>query len=303
MKDKIPDRRAREKRTSDIGRMLEKQSFDSEEDLKAYLDNMMQQGGQIPKASPKNAVQFAQDIMYEAWESDKSKERIKLAEEALSISSDCADAYNLLAEESGTIEEAKELYQKGVEAGRRMLGEEMFQEVLEKGEEGHFWGYTPSRSYMRARVGFMECLWGLGECEEAILHAKEMLKLNANDNQGIRYVLMAYLMDLKKYDEVEKLLNAGSADDCTAEWFYTRALLAFVKGGDSKKAERELKTALRENFYVVEYLTEKKKIPRNLPDRITLGGEDEGFCYADRYLNAWKNVPGAIDWLKNKLTS
>jgi tetratricopeptide (TPR) repeat protein len=300
MKNKIPDRRVMEKMTSDIGRLLERNNFDSEEDVKAYMDNIIQQGGQIPKASPQNAVQFAQDIMYEAWESNKSTERIKLAKEALSISPDCADAYNLLAEEAKYTEEAKELYQKGVEAGRRMLGEKMFQEVLENGEDGHFWGYTPSRPYMRARVGFMECLWSLGECEEAIIHAKEILKLNVNDNQGVRYILMAYLLDLKKYDELDGYLNKEDPDDSMAEWFYTRALVTFVKEGDSKKAERELKTALRENTYVAEYLTEKKKIPRDLPDRITMGGEDEGFCYAARYLNAWKNVPGAIEWLKEK---
>ena len=54
--------------------------------------------GKIPDARPKSAVQFAQDIMYEAWEAEDKKERIKLAKEALSISPDCADAYNLLAE-------------------------------------------------------------------------------------------------------------------------------------------------------------------------------------------------------------
>jgi len=42
--------------------------------------------------------------------------------EFLSISPDCADAYNLLAEEEAkTLEEAKDLYQKGMEAGRRAI--------------------------------------------------------------------------------------------------------------------------------------------------------------------------------------
>ena len=61
-----------------------------------------------------------------------------------------------------------------------------------------------------------------------------------------------------------------------------------------------MKIALESNQYVPEYLTGKKPIPRFLPDNITIHGEDEGFCYASRYLKAWKKVSGAIDWLKEK---
>jgi len=46
--------------------------------------------------------------------------------------------------------------------------------------------------------------------------------------------------------------------------------------------------------------TGKKSIPRRLPDRITVGGEDEGYCYASRFLAAWKFVPGALAWLKSE---
>jgi tetratricopeptide (TPR) repeat protein len=293
---KIPDRRAMEKMTSDLSRLLQKQDFKSEAELKNYLDNIVK-GGKIPDAPPKSAAQFAQDIMYEAWDAEDEKQRIKLAKEALSISPDCADAYNLLAEEDAkTLKEATEYYRKGMEAGRRELGEEIFNE-----NDGHFWGYTPSRPYMRSRFGYMECLWEAGACDEAIAHAKEMLKLNTNDNQGIRYILSAYLANLERYDDLNEFLNKGAhKDDCAAEWLYTRALVSFVKNGDSEKANHDLKDALKSNPYAPEYLTGKKAIPQFLPDRITMGGEDEGFCYASRYLEAWKKVPGAIDWLKNK---
>lgn len=293
MKDKIPDKRAMEKTASDLSRLLQGQNFKSEEEWNAYLDGVVQ-GKKIPAASPKSAVEFAQDIMYEAWEAESKKERIKLAKEALSISLDCADAYNLLAEEdAGTLEEAKDLYQKGVEAGRRGLGEKIFKEG-----GGNFWGYTQTRPYMCSRAGLMECLWELGEHDEAISHAREMLKLNRSDNQGIRYILIAYLAEIGRYDEIEKIMNKGVyKNDCVAEWLYTKALVMFVKEGDSENARKELKAALKRNKYAPEYLIGKKSIPKVLPDRITMGGEDEGFCYAWRYGKAWKKVPKAIDWL------
>jgi hypothetical protein len=121
MDAKIPDRRAMEKLSSDLSKLLQKQDFESAEDLKAYLDDAVK-GKVIPAGPPKTAIDFAQDIMYEAWETDNRKNRIRLAKEALIISPDCADAYNLLAEEEAkTLGEAKELYQKGINAGRRAL--------------------------------------------------------------------------------------------------------------------------------------------------------------------------------------
>ena len=47
---------------------------------------------------PKSAVELAQDIMYDTQYECIRKERIRLAKAALSISPDCVDAYNLLAE-------------------------------------------------------------------------------------------------------------------------------------------------------------------------------------------------------------
>lgn len=279
---------------TDLSRLLEGKDFKSEEDLQAYLNGMI--GKSIPESQPESAVDRAQDIVYEACETDDRKKRIRMAKEALAISPDCADAYNLLAEEAKTIEDARELYQEGIEAGRRALGEEIFKE-----NTGHFWGYIPTRPYMRSRAGYMECLWLLGEHDEAILHAREMLRLNTGDNQGIRYILIAYLAEIGRYVELEKFMsNQQYRGDCSAEWLYTRALLTFVKRGASETSAKELRVALQKNKFVPAYLSGKKAVPRHLPDCITMGGEDEGYCYAVRYLVAWKKVPGALHWLKEQ---
>jgi len=295
-KSRIPDKRSMEKMSLDLSRLFQEQNFESEEQVKDYMDNLMKDK-KIPETPSKSAVSFAQDIIYNAWETESRKERIKMAKKALSVSQDCADAYNLLAEEEAkTLEEAKELYQKGIDAGRRALGEKFFKE-----NKGHFWGYVPTRPYMRSLAGLMECLWELEEYDEAIARAKEILQLNVSDNQGIRYILIAYLAELKKYDELDKFLNKRHyKNDCAAEWLYTCALSIFVKEGDSEHAKKELKIALKSNKFVPDYITGKKPIPRSLPDRITMGGEDEGFCCASRFLKAWKRVPGSIEWLRDQ---
>jgi hypothetical protein len=83
-----------------------------------------------------DATAKAQDVMYEAWERNTSRSRIALARKALGISPLCADAYVLLAEEAQSVEEARELYAKGVEAGELALGQHGFKEYA-----GHFWGF------------------------------------------------------------------------------------------------------------------------------------------------------------------
>jgi hypothetical protein len=95
-----------------------------------------------------DATAKAQDVMYEAWERTTSRSRIALARKALGISPLCADAYVLLAEEAGSLEEARDYYAKGVEAGELVLGPRGFKRYA-----GHFWGFleTPPRSGSRGK--------------------------------------------------------------------------------------------------------------------------------------------------------
>lgn len=296
MDDKIPDRNSIERLSLELSKLLDNKKFDSEDDLKRFLDNI-DLNKDIPNILEKNTTDMAQEIIYDAWEAESRKERIRLAKKALSVSPDCADAYNLLAEEAATtIQEAKDYYSKGIEAGRRFLGEEIFKE-----DYGHFWGYVPSRPYMRSKAGLMECLWELGKHDEAIGHAHEMLRLNISDNQGIRYILIRYLLELGRYDELEEFMNRGDyRDDCAAEWVYANALLAFIRNGNSRTAQEQLGVALGYNKYVPDYLAGKKAVPDILPDRVTMGGEDEAYCYAWTFKKSWEKVPGAISWLKEK---
>ena len=52
-----------------------------------------------------------------------------------------------------------------------------------------------------------------------------MLRLNPNDNQGVRYSLAGFLLLLDRDDDLARLLEQFAHDDMTA-WAYTKALLA-----------------------------------------------------------------------------
>lgn len=244
----------------------------------------------------RSAVDEAQEIMYEAWEAPTRQRAIALARKALEISPDCADAYILLAEEaSKSLEEAIELYEKGVQAGERALGTKRFKEYV-----GHFWGLLETRPYMRARSGLAQCLWEAGKRAEAVEHYWELLRLNPNDNQGIRYLLMPCLIELGRDGDAEKLLHQYK-EDGSAVWIYSTVLLEFRKHGDSPTSNKLLQEALAENKHVPSFLLGSKKMPRNLPDYYGLGDENEAVLYAYGSRGAWKATPGALEWLATRV--
>src|SRR5918994_275003 len=166
--------------------------------------------------------------------------RAEIARQALEISPDCADAYTLLAEEAESRKAALALYEQAVAAGERAIGPDAFKEDV-----GHFWGLLETRPYMRAREGLAHTLWSLGRREEAAEHFRDMLRLNPNDNQGIRYTLSAWLLNLDRDDELAELLERYDED--SANWAYTKALLAFRREGDTPESRKRLRAAKKSN--------------------------------------------------------
>jgi tetratricopeptide (TPR) repeat protein len=239
-----------------------------------------------------NRLQFsAQDLMYEAFDAHGAR-RVALAREALAISPDCADAYLLLAEETAaSADEARELLEQGVAAGERALGQEPFVEDV-----GHFWGLIETRPYMRVRAALADTLWALGRREEAVAHQCELLRLNPNDNQGIRYRQAEYLLALERYEELDALFAAYEDDDAAA-FVYTKALAAFRRQGDSPASQSLRADARKQNPHVPAYLSGRKRLPARLPDYIGFGDPSEAVDYAVGAKAQWQSVPGALTWL------
>jgi hypothetical protein len=136
--------------------------------------------GSAPRRSALQRIRQAQQLIYDAWDSGDPRREVELANEALRISPLCADAYVILAHHAARGSQNEfEFWRRGVEAGQAALGD-AFEDYV-----GAFWGVLETRPYMRARLGLALALWARGACEHAISHAREMLRLNANDNQGV----------------------------------------------------------------------------------------------------------------------
>jgi len=293
----ITDRRAMEKMMADIGRLLEEQEFESIDEANAFLEEFVRSGQSFePMERNLTPLEQAQDLMYDAWDATGSQ-RVQLAQQALELSEDCADAYVLLAEETAqTLKDAKRMYELGVEAGERALGPEAFEKLA-----GDFWGVLETRPYMRARFGLADCLWLLGKRQEAIEHLTDMLRLNPGDNQGLRYVLSNWLLTEGRDDQLGELLDQYE-DDAAATWAYNRALYVFRQEGAGRKANALLKEAIETNPFVPAYLLGQKKLPEWLPEYIGLGDESEAIAYAADSGILWITTEGAIEWLVSRIS-
>lgn len=292
------DKRSPDKIMADLNRLLAQQNFESEADLNKFMQELMaSSGGYVPEAVPQSALEEAQDIMFQAFETRNRRQRINLARKALTVSPDCADAYVLLAEETArTPAEARPLYEEGVKAGERALGAD-FEEF-----KGDFWGFHETRPYMRARLGLAIVLVALGEREAAAEHMRAMLELNPGDNQGVRYSYLGLLLDLDDRPAIEKLLKKYKGD-WSATWKYSAALFEFRKSGRGKKADKLLSDAISHNPHVPLFLLNKKRIPRQLPPYYSPGDESEAVQYLIDGARNWTNTDGALDWLRETMTA
>jgi tetratricopeptide (TPR) repeat protein len=284
-----PDRRAHERVFADMHRYLEEHPPTGDDGLETINRLFAGRSLDDPLTQPRSSAERAQDLCYQAFDAH-GRRRVQLARQALELDPDCTDAHVILAEQAGAIEDELNHYRRGVQAAERTLGSAYFTE-----NAGHFWGLTATRPYMRARFGLAESLAASGCVDEAIDHYQELRRLNPNDNQGVRYVLLPKLLTAGRDVEAARLLKKYVEE--SANWAYACALLAFRLSGRSTAVGRELRAALRVNPHVPELLCSEAPIPQ--PPHYAPGSFEEACVAAEELRPAFQATSGAIDWIFN----
>lgn len=244
-------------------------------------------GDGVPSDAP---LDRAQELIYQAWDIPNPAKRIALAKQALSICADCADAYMLQAEElPHTLEQQMELYEQAVAAGERALGADTFKDSV-----GHFWGLHETRPYMRARLQLALTLYDFGDRMLAIDHLQDMLRLNPNDNQGLRDILLGWLLRTDQLAEAQALWTQY-ADDATACWSWSRALMAYMER--RTEAAAYLDHAIADNAHIAPLLLGRESLPEDPSEYVGIGDFNEAAAYVLGNLGLWQQTEGALRWL------
>jgi Tetratricopeptide repeat len=269
-------------------------------ELELLRDNMMdflKDVGDEPSGS-ELALEEAQSLVWDAFDTDSKAKRVALAKKALELSDACADAYLILADDSAkSKEERASLIHQAVNAGAKAI------EIYGHTEnEGHFWGILETRPYMRA-LNMLALLHVENEAlGEAISVMEKMLRLNPDDNQGMRYTLFDLLLRAKDLAKAKKLRTAYKDDD-SAWWHYGTALLGFATEGNTARSNKLLGKATAYNHFVVPFLTAAKPLPKFAPDAYSPEQESEAVSYALDAIVTWRAIDGAIDWLRGQTKS
>ena len=164
------------------------------------------------------------------------------------------------------------------------------------------WGFLENRPALRLLVKYAFWLQEQGQRERALHRMEQLLRLNPNDNHGIRCILSrAYL---ERGDDAAMLeLYRRFEDDIHVEIPFGAAL-AHYRRGEKAMAQKALLQGHRCNRHVIPMLTAKRpKRPKLDPHGITLGGRDQAWLYREFMLDLWRATPGALEWLKKQKPS
>lgn len=224
-------------KASEIHDVLKIKIFDDRFSKKEIRDKnlfnefvMLENGMIIPrKEAIKEDLFFAslkktkEDYFYEGQEdiSRNDEKAIRCFKKALELDEEYIDAYNGL----GSVyfwtnsTKAKEYYQKAYDLTLKHFKGKLPEKIE--------WGILENRQYLRAMHCFGLMLWKESKNEEAMKIFKSILKLNKNDNQGIRYLIAALYEGLSwekmpdlddKADELEKLFEKQNKIHKFFEW-------------------------------------------------------------------------------------
>jgi tetratricopeptide (TPR) repeat protein len=154
---------------------------------------------------------------------------------------------------------------------------------------------------MRVKLKLAITCWDTGDRRQAIEHGWEMLRLNPNDHQGIRYLLLRWLLLGGSIEEIERLLSTYD-EEGSADWLFNRALHHFRIGGPSPNARKALRQALQSNVHVAGLLLGDEPLPEGPPSAlIGFGDETEAYAYIVDGIGLWGDTYGALDWLADEV--
>ncbi len=277
---------------------IQNQKFGSIEEINAFLEKNVT-GKRIdevvpPKEGKKSKKEKSDDLMFEAYESEPSK-GVKLAKEALEIYPQNIRALIYLADKKQTPREAIGLYKKALKIAETEFGQDFFEK-----NKGHFWGLHETRPYMTAKLNVAECWYAMDNIDQAIKDFRELLELNPNDNQGVRYLLSSLLLENRNYSEFHTLYKQYP-DEASTFWYFNYALFLFITEGDTEKANSALEKAHKQNKHVLQVLTARKKMVLHDSDFYSPGDESEAREYVTYSIKVWYETEGAIEWIKDFL--
>ncbi len=203
----------------------------------------------------------------------------------------------LLLEQSGREMEALFHRERAVN-----IGMQSFIEAFSSSGNSLRWGWMGNRQFLRSYCSLgLQCMKD-GNLSRAVAIFETMLKVNPNDNQGARSILIECYLEMNRPADVLKICMKYP-NDCSEDILYGKVLALLIMG-KKKRAEAALAEAVRHLPKVAKELVKKshRRPAQMWAGSITVGGDDQAFCYWERQGKLWKKTEGAIEFVREFVT-
>jgi tetratricopeptide (TPR) repeat protein len=159
------------------------------------------------------------------------------------------------------------------------------------------WVRAHNRPVLRLLFRRYLCLVDEGQPQAAAATLETLIRLNPQDNHGVRAELMNHYLRTGQ-DQQALALARRFPDDRLADLAFGE-VLALYRLGEQERARAALGTAVTRLPRIPRYLTrERIKRPRPSPQGPTPGGEDQAWMYREAMRDVWAAEPGILRWLK-----
>ncbi len=283
----MPERRGHEPHLNRIQQFIEANQGDMTLEEMTVAINDRFTGPMDDFEPPRNTPAERAEALCQQAIDTFGRRRIQLAKQALVEDATHVEANILLAESTRIADRRIELFRHAMETGETELGP-MMEEAA-----GHFWGVPATRPYLRACEGLAAALHEAGQANEAIAVYQQMLRLNPDDNQGIRYEIVPLLITHNREAEAIELLD--SYREQTALWHYMKSLIEFRRRGRSPISRKAVRSAFRANKHVVPLMQSAE--PPLFPDSYALGSPEEATICIRELADAWEETEGYVAWM------
>lgn len=279
-----------EKIMKQISKELENVECNNEEELQIKLDQITMRMNQKGYEYDEDEESRSYDMLERAYKANSLKQARELAKRALIIYSDNIDAHVFLAElENNESKKLLKLNQAINRAEELLKCDNYFEDSV-----GHFWGIIETRPYLRARSSRLRVYLLINKFDEAIEECEDIIRLNENDNMGIRYSLMNLYCHMNKFDKLDELYNKYPED--SAYMLFPISVM-YYKQDKKEELLNKLKELKKANKYLIDMLIGKIKNTKH-PEYYAPGSIEEATLIIEDAFYLINDNKGFIDFLK-----
>lgn len=204
------------------------------------------------------------------------------------------DAYNHL---SICFRNQNKLFESFLTAEKSyQIGKELFPKKINVKKIKLQWSTFENRPFLRACQILGLEHQNRKEYDKAIENYDEILNLNEDDNQGVRYLKLECLFHIKDFKSARKLLIKYK-DDWSIEFAYGKIVVDIIED-KTENAKKEIEKALKINSFLPNEIVKTKHIkpqPYKIPGEEfyiagnPVGSIQESFSYWSRNKDIYKN--------------